>query len=232
MSRVSSDEQLNFLLKCVKHSSNGKVDFAEVAAECNIVSKGAAAKRYERLMKANGINPNGGPASGTDGPSLHEASSNGATPKKSTPKTPSRPTIASGTKTSFTRKHKTSIKANNTGKKVKIDDTDSGNAVPSKGPIKYESVDTNVFCVEGAEVAMKSSNDPVLSEGSGLAEINFDHEQGCLYNEFCGINALPKGPASRGSGGGGSFAHGGNEVGFKGPEDRELGILEAGDAEI
>ncbi|EEH37695.1 hypothetical protein PAAG_08113 [Paracoccidioides lutzii Pb01] len=232
MSRISSDEQLNFLLKCVKHSSNGKVDFTEVAAECNIVSKGAAAKRYERLMKANGINPNDGPASGTDEPSLHEASSNGTTPKKSTPKTPARPTIASGTKTPFTPKRKTSIKANNTEKKVKIEDTDSDNAIPSKGPIKCESVDANVFGVEGQEVAMKSLNDPVLSEGSGLAGITFDHEEGYLYNEFCAINALPKGPASGGSGGDGSFAHGGNAAGYKGPEDGELGILEAGDSEI
>ena len=64
MSRTSSDEQLNFLLKCVKHSNNGKVstctpplclgsslkqrlilaqvDFQSVAEECGIVSKGAA----------------------------------------------------------------------------------------------------------------------------------------------------------------------------------------------
>ena len=75
MSRTNSEEQLNFLLKCVKHSNNGKVrtsrlcldphqlpvqsiskstavygnmltptqvDFVAVAAECGIVSKGAA----------------------------------------------------------------------------------------------------------------------------------------------------------------------------------------------
>ena len=99
MSRATPDDQLKFLLNCVKHSNNGKVelfkghlrdcktdrqqiDFVEVAKECGIVSKGAAyvlfplflpsklfsdtcfssrAKRYERLMKANGIHPNGGP---------------------------------------------------------------------------------------------------------------------------------------------------------------------------
>ncbi|GAD97999.1 predicted protein [Paecilomyces variotii No. 5] len=60
MSRVNSDEQFQFLLSCIRYSSNGKVDFGEVAKECNIVSKGAAAKRYERMMKAHGINPNGG----------------------------------------------------------------------------------------------------------------------------------------------------------------------------
>lgn len=59
----------------------------EVAQECGVVSKGAAlvnilnwkchpnahlklrAKRYERLMKANGINPNGGPDPKTPPPS-------------------------------------------------------------------------------------------------------------------------------------------------------------------
>ncbi|ERF74007.1 hypothetical protein EPUS_03821 [Endocarpon pusillum Z07020] len=61
MSRASSEDQLNFLLSCVKHACNGKVDFVEVAQECGVVSKGAAAKRYERLLKGKGISPNGGP---------------------------------------------------------------------------------------------------------------------------------------------------------------------------
>ncbi|KAK5050069.1 hypothetical protein LTR84_004189 [Exophiala bonariae] len=61
MSRATSDDQLKFLLSCVRYSNNGKVDFVEVAKECGIVSKGAAAKRYERLLRANGIHPNGGP---------------------------------------------------------------------------------------------------------------------------------------------------------------------------
>ena len=59
MSRATPDDQLKFLLNCVKHSNNGKViaicplvavlrltvlqiDFIEVAKECAIVSKGAA----------------------------------------------------------------------------------------------------------------------------------------------------------------------------------------------
>ncbi|KAL8934516.1 MAG: hypothetical protein Q9216_005874 [Gyalolechia sp. 2 TL-2023] len=53
---ASADEQLKFLLSCIRHSINGKINFTEVAKECNIISKGAAAKRYERLMKAHGIN--------------------------------------------------------------------------------------------------------------------------------------------------------------------------------
>ncbi|KAL8932793.1 MAG: hypothetical protein Q9211_006123 [Gyalolechia sp. 1 TL-2023] len=52
---ASADEQLKFLLSCIRYSVNGKIEFAQVANECSIVSKGAAAKRYERLMKAHGI---------------------------------------------------------------------------------------------------------------------------------------------------------------------------------
>ncbi|KAL8750921.1 MAG: hypothetical protein Q9184_006243, partial [Pyrenodesmia sp. 2 TL-2023] len=52
---ASADEQLKFLLSCIRHSVNGKIDFTEVASECSIISKGAAAKRYERLMKAHNI---------------------------------------------------------------------------------------------------------------------------------------------------------------------------------
>ncbi|OQU98639.1 hypothetical protein CLAIMM_04391 [Cladophialophora immunda] len=62
MSRATSDDQLRFLLSCVKHATNGRVDFVEVAKECGVVSKGAAAKRYERLMKANGVSSTSGSA--------------------------------------------------------------------------------------------------------------------------------------------------------------------------
>ncbi|EXJ61012.1 hypothetical protein A1O7_05165 [Cladophialophora yegresii CBS 114405] len=57
MSRATADDQLRFLLSCVKHSNNGRVDFVEVAKDCGVVSKGAAAKRYERLLKGNGVSP-------------------------------------------------------------------------------------------------------------------------------------------------------------------------------
>ncbi|KAI4121662.1 MAG: hypothetical protein LQ338_006240 [Usnochroma carphineum] len=69
---ATADEQLKFLLSCIRYSVNGKIDFAEVAKDCSIISKGAAqylitpqhttntilltsAKRYERLMKAHNI---------------------------------------------------------------------------------------------------------------------------------------------------------------------------------
>ncbi|BDD55859.1 hypothetical protein MPDQ_004871 [Monascus purpureus] len=87
--RVSSDEQVQFLLSCIRYSVNGKIDFAEVAKECNIVSKGAANKRYERLMKAHNIPPHG-TASGSNqsSPNKGETSTStsaSANDKKTTP---------------------------------------------------------------------------------------------------------------------------------------------------
>lgn len=61
MGRLNNDEQFKFLISCIRWSNNGKVtisssdlisagqkltfeqvDFSEVAAECKIVTKGAA----------------------------------------------------------------------------------------------------------------------------------------------------------------------------------------------
>ncbi|KAL8827350.1 MAG: hypothetical protein Q9191_003242 [Dirinaria sp. TL-2023a] len=61
MPPASSESQFAFLISCIRYSNNGKVDFTEVARECGIVSKGAAAKRYERMMKANGIHQSNQP---------------------------------------------------------------------------------------------------------------------------------------------------------------------------
>ncbi|KAK7948823.1 uncharacterized protein PG986_009709 [Apiospora aurea] len=49
------ESQFRFLISCIKHSNNGRVDFEAVRKECGVVTKGAAAKRFERLLKANGI---------------------------------------------------------------------------------------------------------------------------------------------------------------------------------
>ena len=62
MPPATNEEQFRFLISCIRWSNNGRVDFQEVANECHVVSKGAAAKRYERMMRAHGIHPNGGPA--------------------------------------------------------------------------------------------------------------------------------------------------------------------------
>ncbi|KAI4257992.1 MAG: hypothetical protein L6R42_005353 [Xanthoria sp. 1 TBL-2021] len=54
---ITVDGQFKFLIACIRHGVNGKIDWEEVAKECSIVTKGAAAKRYERLMKAHDISP-------------------------------------------------------------------------------------------------------------------------------------------------------------------------------
>ncbi|CZT11848.1 uncharacterized protein RCO7_11645 [Rhynchosporium graminicola] len=66
MAPASNEEQFKFLISCIRYSNNGKVDFSQVAKECKIVSKGAAAKRYERMMRAHGIASNA--ATGKPGP--------------------------------------------------------------------------------------------------------------------------------------------------------------------
>ncbi|KAI4087917.1 MAG: hypothetical protein LQ344_006465 [Seirophora lacunosa] len=70
---IAPDQQVKFFVSCIRNSNNGKVshqclppssshrfsvthtaqvDFAEVAKECNIISGGAAAKRYQRILRA------------------------------------------------------------------------------------------------------------------------------------------------------------------------------------
>ncbi|OJJ74886.1 hypothetical protein ASPBRDRAFT_52874 [Aspergillus brasiliensis CBS 101740] len=87
--RITPDEQLQFLLSCIRHSNSGKIDFTAVAEECNIVTKAAAAKRYERLLKSNGINTSGGPLT------TPSASSNN-TPAKKRPTTTTATDSAAG----------------------------------------------------------------------------------------------------------------------------------------
>ncbi|KAK4155220.1 hypothetical protein C8A00DRAFT_13726 [Chaetomidium leptoderma] len=57
MPPIDTEAQFKFLLCCIKHSAAGKVNFDKVADELEIVSKAAAAKRYERLLKAHNISP-------------------------------------------------------------------------------------------------------------------------------------------------------------------------------
>ncbi|KAK4120808.1 hypothetical protein N657DRAFT_648597 [Parathielavia appendiculata] len=73
MPAIDTEAQFKFLLCCIKHSAAGKVNFDNVASELGIVSKAAAAKRYERLLKAHDISVNtprrgaGSRANGDDG---------------------------------------------------------------------------------------------------------------------------------------------------------------------
>ncbi|KAI4239567.1 MAG: hypothetical protein L6R40_005512 [Gallowayella cf. fulva] len=58
---ISTEDHFKFLIACIRHGVNGKINFEEVAKECSIVTKAAAAKRYERLMKAHNIQPQPSP---------------------------------------------------------------------------------------------------------------------------------------------------------------------------
>ncbi|KAK0740659.1 hypothetical protein B0T18DRAFT_431931 [Schizothecium vesticola] len=62
-----AEAQFRFLISCIKHSVAGKVDFQAVATELEIVTKAAAAKRYERLLKAHDASPRKAPADGSAG---------------------------------------------------------------------------------------------------------------------------------------------------------------------
>ncbi|KJZ80379.1 hypothetical protein HIM_00229 [Hirsutella minnesotensis 3608] len=55
MSKQDAADQVKFLVACIRNTSNGKPDFAAVAEQLGIVSKAAAQKRYERMLKANGV---------------------------------------------------------------------------------------------------------------------------------------------------------------------------------
>ncbi|KAK2766234.1 hypothetical protein FQN54_007750 [Arachnomyces sp. PD_36] len=167
MSRVSSEEQLHFLLNCVKHSNNGKVDFTAVAQDCGIISKGAAAKRYERMMKANGINPNGnGGSPGSQTPSA------GPSPAKGTPATK----VAKGT-----AKKRKAAGPNTPSKKGKLSqesDVENGAAPAVKG----EGDNEDDFFSGGGMYKSANNPDPMLSQTAAEAA---NQDAAALFNEFC-----------------------------------------------
>ncbi|KAK0651354.1 hypothetical protein B0T16DRAFT_386801 [Cercophora newfieldiana] len=67
MPGIDHESHFKFLLSCIRHSAAGKVNFAAVAEELDIVSKAAAAKRYERLLKAHDAQPAPGTPKKGDG---------------------------------------------------------------------------------------------------------------------------------------------------------------------
>ncbi|EEU45851.1 uncharacterized protein NECHADRAFT_78767 [Fusarium vanettenii 77-13-4] len=68
MSKQDPADQVKFLVSCIGHTSNGRPDFQAVADELSIVSKAAAQKRYERMLKAHGISRPGVLAGGDSVP--------------------------------------------------------------------------------------------------------------------------------------------------------------------
>ncbi|KAL9044725.1 MAG: hypothetical protein Q9214_002155 [Letrouitia sp. 1 TL-2023] len=89
--KPTGDQVVQLLISCIRYSNGGKIDFGKVAEECDIVSKGAAAKRYERLMKAHGIHPSSLLA---DPVSKGGAAYSNSRPVGSSPAPKAKPTVA------------------------------------------------------------------------------------------------------------------------------------------
>ncbi|EQB49201.1 hypothetical protein CGLO_11494 [Colletotrichum gloeosporioides Cg-14] len=82
---TDAEGQVKFLVNCIRFSNNGRVDFEAVATECNIASKGAAAKRFSRLLQQHGMK-----ASDLAKPGPAGTASPAQTPTGGTPKTPAK----------------------------------------------------------------------------------------------------------------------------------------------
>ncbi|KAK5660844.1 hypothetical protein OQA88_12215 [Cercophora sp. LCS_1] len=84
---IPVEEQLQFLLSCVRHSDNGRPNFDAVAKELNIVTKAAAAKRYERMVKATNVarNPTNGPPAAPAGKATKAKAAASTGRKRKTP---------------------------------------------------------------------------------------------------------------------------------------------------
>ncbi|KAF4971389.1 hypothetical protein FZEAL_9871 [Fusarium zealandicum] len=147
MSKQDPADQVKFLVSCIGHTSNGRPDFQAVADELDIVTKAAAQKRYERMLKAHNISRPGGAAAGGEG-------------AKATDGVPSTPT-----KTPTKRKAKAdgggSAKKRTPKAKAKKESEDEEEAKPKKGkkePLKKEE--------EAESGGSPLTEPPVSEEGS------------------------------------------------------------------
>ncbi|OAQ72902.1 hypothetical protein VFPPC_15214 [Pochonia chlamydosporia 170] len=119
-------EQVKFLVSCIGNTNNGRPDFAAVAEELGIVSKAAAQKRYERMLKANGVTGTKSPVKASD-----------AGPIPTPQVTPVKRKAAAARSLASTKKAK-----GKAGKGVKkeeeVDDDDDGSAEDNKKGVKKE----------------------------------------------------------------------------------------------
>ncbi|KAI9158485.1 hypothetical protein HJFPF1_06480 [Paramyrothecium foliicola] len=114
MSKQDPSDQVRFLVECIRHTANGRPDFAAVAGELGIVSKAAAQKRYERMLKANNVGSKPAAKSSND--------------EEETPK-------AKRTAKATPTKRKAPAKNGRASKKAKVED-DSESDVKDKKPVK------------------------------------------------------------------------------------------------
>ncbi|KAG6004119.1 hypothetical protein E4U21_001390 [Claviceps maximensis] len=95
-------DQVKFLVSCIGHTNNGRPDFTAVAEELGIVSKAAAQKRYERMLKANGVTASKGHKGNESAPSTPDA-----TPVKRKAAAPRTPASAKKTRGKNVKKEET-----------------------------------------------------------------------------------------------------------------------------
>ncbi|KHO02048.1 uncharacterized protein MAM_01049 [Metarhizium album ARSEF 1941] len=81
-------EQVKFLVSCIGHTNNGRPDFAAVADELGIVTKAAAQKRYERMLKANGVTATKSPPKAADDGAMPTPQSTPVKRKAAAPRIP------------------------------------------------------------------------------------------------------------------------------------------------
>ncbi|KAL9126131.1 MAG: hypothetical protein Q9217_004775 [Psora testacea] len=152
---VSSEDQFKFLISCIRHSDNGKVDFQKVAHECTIVTKAAAAKRYERMMKAHGIHPSQHTSPSFGGNSLAPTARGKATTSAKSPKSKKR-------------------------KREKVEETDSERAIEDdktfptaadlkiEKKIKSESACANILIIPTPTTVMAPPKEAMTEDGKKI----------------------------------------------------------------
>ncbi|MCJ1462301.1 hypothetical protein MMC07_000901 [Pseudocyphellaria aurata] len=191
MPPASTDEQFKFLISCIRYSNNGKVDFTEVANECNIVSKGAAAKRYERMMKQHGLHQSAGSSRETPFTSPDK-------PKEAKPKATkaTKATKAAGTPASKKRK----VAAMDGGAIGANQDDDEGiGGMLGTDAIKNES-DAIVKDEESMTDPASLPAHPNHNVETGDEEEGGASDDGVLFNDFLQMNAFEPQPQQTGNG--------------------------------
>ncbi|KAG6360649.1 hypothetical protein INS49_011714 [Diaporthe citri] len=188
MAPIDTESQFKFLIACIKHTNAGKVDFGKVAEELSIVTKGAAAKRYERLMKAHGIeksNGGGANSAGASGPSTPATPKTPATGRKNasnraTPASKKRKMAAPGYDVDEEEDMKLDIKEE--AKLEESTNTPNGSYIidPNNPPTAAPAADTLVRTPDGAKHDGENNDDVLLVSESrredGAAPVVFAHQ--------------------------------------------------------
>ncbi|CAD6453416.1 dbe785de-dbb2-42b2-bef1-45d9af559bde [Sclerotinia trifoliorum] len=170
-----------------KNTKIVQVDFSQVAKECNIVTKGAAAKRYERLMRSHGIAPNAASIK-----PAHSSSSSTSVPTSAS-------ASASRNKSSSSKKRKFSPEEEN------IDDDDDEGEETSNQRLNRSRVKREVKSEMGARV--NANYGIVKEEGYREDSPSVQLQEGLQMGVgagLCNINRELVGYYSDGSSAGGS----------------------------